>query len=314
MTKTEICLYSTKGWRELISTQADIDGEHSLVAALTDRITEALYRTREVYYFRCAGSYSKDDGITITKDDPDVKRHELYHEEIEEMGLSTMEGLVLEEGSALVIDEVDSEGEERAAHHNMCSRVFIDKYKRVISEPDSPALRAHIIETARTYAFGALMLEGPDPRFSPWAYIADDAKYMLYYALCRSLCPTCDPEEVERAKPVYIEALRRVKESGSLQPGVDFLKDLAGREMSELYDFPAEHFDLDNPDVLLDISEGHRPLPGRDLSIKLYSSDEEAADIIKAVLEEFSQDRLDDVRQSSQLFRPLSEFLEAKTF
>jgi len=277
-------VYVAQGWKQLLTTEIDIDGDEAIVEMLTDRLVEALHRQRHVFFFECSGSYSNEDGIAIFRDTMNVNVHERWHEYLGKHGLdvSSIEGMPLEEPSALLVEQFATGNTEQADRHKAASRAFISLYKQVISEPYSDLIRQKILDVAQVHAYCDHYRQYQDPRLSTWAFLADDLKYMLYYLLCYDVAM----KGIEFAKKVFIEALRRVKEQGSIQAGVDLLKTHARPDISAMYDFPAVPFDEDVPQAFPQ-QDGGEVFLGGDLKVKVYSSDEEATDIALRTVAEF---------------------------
>jgi hypothetical protein len=277
-------VYAAQGWGQLLTTEIDLDGDEQVVDMLTDRLVEALHRHRHVYFFECLGSYSNDAGITILRDTFNVNVHERWHEFVGRHGLdvSTVEGMPIEEPAALLVEQFAAGNTGQADRHKAASRAFISLYRQVMAEPCSDLVRQRIMDVAKVHAYSEHYRQYQDPRLSPWAFLADDLKYMLYYLLCYDVAM----KGIEFAKKVFIEALRKVKEHGSLQAGIDLLKAHARPEIAALYDFPAMHFDADVPLAFPTMDGEDIFLDGR-LKIRVYSSDDEATDVALRTVAEF---------------------------
>jgi hypothetical protein len=277
-------VYACRGWRQPLSTEIDLEGEDAVVASLREMLIEALHKERHVYYADSSGAYSEDSGILIVRDSIDVRAHERWHEELDKVRqVSTIKGLGIEEGSSLVIDENSTDNVANIERHKAASRAFLDLYKRIASEPESQALRSHTIDVIMRHAYCDHIKDNPDPRISPWALLADDMKYMLFYLLCRDV----DRVGHDYSRAAFIEALAEVKAKDDLNAGVAVLRDCATREVRGLYDFHFEHFDDDTLLIFPPDRQGDNLFFGGALKVKIYSSDAPAADIALAALKRF---------------------------
>jgi len=277
-----IGIYSCRDWKKPISAKIDLNGEEEVVKSIANSIVDKLCGTREVYYADYAGAFCDDRRTILVRESLDVIVHEAFHRYIDNIGLSTSQGLPIEEAASLVIDEFATRNEDRVQRHLRSSRAFAKLYNEVMRRKDSKSVRQAILRTAKRHAYDDAMQENPDPRISPWAYLTDDLKYMLLYQLCFDLTR----KGIDHAQSRYIESLKAVKETGVLQDGVELLKAHATKRVRDLYDFRVEPFDEDMKKVYDNMANGNPAVPGFPHA-KVYGNDRKAYRMMVCVIENY---------------------------
>ncbi|MBW2971626.1 hypothetical protein KY359_01190 [Candidatus Woesearchaeota archaeon] len=252
-------MYSCRGWKKPVSAKIDLEGEEEVARSIASSIVDRLHKKREVYYAEYGGAYNGgESGTVFVRHTLDVIVHEAWHMYVDNVGLSTTEGLAIEEASSLVIDEYATRAYDRIHPHLRASRAFARLYKEISCRRDSKNARENVMRVAKRHAYNGVALQSGDRRVSPWAYLTDDLKYMLLYQLCFDLTR----KGIEHARNVYVEALKKVKETGILQEGIEVLKAHATKRVRDLYDFRVEPFDEDMEKVYDHRTEGNVLIPG----------------------------------------------------
>ncbi|MBI5881374.1 hypothetical protein HZB90_04550 [archaeon] len=255
---------------------------------LTELLLDSLHRTRHVY--RCIdlpASYSEDSGIILTTQCEKDEIHEKWHKDAAERKVSSRQGLGIEECTALLFEALETEDHASVARYLVSSFEFIKLYRRILEHPEcSAGINQDILRVAKSYSYHALMQEDYDPRLSPWAYFADEMNYLLYYLLCHDIAK----QGLSDAKGIFMSAMRRVKETKSLDEGIGMLLGFASSEMRKTYDFPAFESYEDYPKVLPATEGKSYDVAGSGLEFKLYSSDGDVVSIVLGVLNSFERE------------------------
>ncbi|MBN1544188.1 hypothetical protein JW898_01865 [Candidatus Woesearchaeota archaeon] len=260
-----------------------MEGETEVVRSIANSIVDKLHGCREVFFAEYGGAYNgPGNGTVIVRDTLDIMVHEAWHLYVDNAGLSTPSGLPIEEASGLVIDEYATRKDRKVQRHLRSSRAFARLYREISGKRDSEKVRNRILAVAKRHNYNGEYLVSGDKRVSPWAYLTDDLKYMLFYQLCFDITR----KDIEHARNVYLDALKAVKETGVLQEGVDVLKAHARKFIRDLYDFRVEPFDEDMKKVFDNRADDSTVLPGFPHA-EVHGNDRKASRVMVEVVKNY---------------------------